>query len=157
MHIFQCACANLAHFYFPSEIWRHCSVPRPKFPTWCGNSGDLRTHEAEIGIFDVCVDFSGPFGPKWEFWGQNRGCTRRRGLAPVVSRLKWSTTKKAYELLFDLLVMADLCNRGAIIFLPCDFYLLSIYLSIFFSSPNLSGHRLDLYHTSTHGVALARI
>ena len=38
-----------------------------------------------------------------------------------------------------------------IIFLPCDFYLL------FSSSPNLSGRRLDVYHTSTHGVALVRI
>jgi len=26
--------------------------------------------------------------------------------------------------------------------------------SIFFSSPNLSSRRLDVYHTSTHGVAL---
>jgi len=33
----------------------------------------------------------------------------------------------------------------------------SIFLFIFFSSPNLSGHRLDVYHTSTHGVALVRI
>ena len=41
-----------------------------------------------------------------------------------------------------------------IIFLPCDFYLLS---SFFFFSPNLSGRRLDVYHTSTHGVALVRI
>ena len=40
-----------------------------------------------------------------------------------------------------------------IIFLPCSFYLLlSIFLS--FSSPNLSGRRLDVYHISTHGVAL---
>ena len=32
------------------------------------------------------------------------------------------------------------------------------FLSIvFFSSPNLSGHKLDLYHTSTYGVALVRI
>jgi len=31
----------------------------------------------------------------------------------------------------------------------------TFYLSVFFySSPNLSGHRLDVYHTSTHGVAL---
>ena len=37
--------------------------------------------------------------------------------------------------------------------MPCDFYLL---LS-FFSSPNLSGRRLNVYHTSTHGVALVRI
>jgi len=34
---------------------------------------------------------------------------------------------------------------------------LSIYLSFCFSSPNLSGRRLDVYHTSTHGVALVRI
>jgi len=43
----------------------------------------------------------------------------------------------------------------AIMFLPCDFYLLSIFY--LFSSPNLSGRRLDVYHTSTHGVALVRI
>jgi len=29
--------------------------------------------------------------------------------------------------------------------------------SFFFSSPNLSRRRLDVYHTSTHGVALVRI
>ena len=54
------------------------------------------------------------------------------------------------------IIMAALCNSGAIIFLPCNFYLL---LSIFylFSSPNLSGRRLDVYHTLTHGVALVRI
>jgi len=40
----------------------------------------------------------------------------------------------------------------AIIFSCCGFYLL-LY---FFSSPNLSGRRLDVYHTSTH-VALVRI
>ena len=54
-----------------------------------------------------------------------------------------------------LLIMAALCNRGAIIFLPCSFFLLFIFF--FFSSPNLSGHRSDVYHTSTHGVALVRI
>jgi len=35
------------------------------------------------------------------------------------------------------------------------FYLSSS--SSFFSSPNLSGRRLDVYHTSTHGVVLVRI
>ena len=53
-----------------------------------------------------------------------------------------------------VVVMAALCNGGAIIFLPCSFFLSS---SSFFSSPNLIGHRLDVYHTSTHGVALVRI
>ena len=33
----------------------------------------------------------------------------------------------------------------------------TIFLSIFFSSPNLSGRRLDVYHTSTHGVPLVWI
>jgi len=41
----------------------------------------------------------------------------------------------------------------ALLFLPCGFYL----LSSFSSWPNLSGRRLDVDHTSTHGVALVRI
>jgi len=43
-----------------------------------------------------------------------------------------------------------------IIFSSCGFFffLLSFYL---FSSPYLSRHRLDVYHTSTRGVALAQI
>jgi len=48
----------------------------------------------------------------------------------------------------------------AIIFLPCGFFpsfLLSFFPSFFFSSPNLSGRRLDVDHTSIHGVALVRI
>ena len=44
----------------------------------------------------------------------------------------------------------------AIIFLSCGFF---YYLpsSFLFSSPILSRRRLDVYHTSTHGVALVRI
>ena len=34
-------------------------------------------------------------------------------------------------MLVACMIMAALCNRGAIIFLPCDFYLLSIYLLSF--------------------------
>jgi len=53
------------------------------------------------------------------------------------------------------IIMAALCNRGPLYFCPV---ISIVYLSsIFFSSPNLSGHRSDLYHTSTHGVALVRI
>jgi len=51
--------------------------------------------------------------------------------------------------------MAALCNRaGHIYFHPVvssSFYL------FFISLPNLSGRRLDVYHTSTHGVALVQI
>jgi len=52
--------------------------------------------------------------------------------------------------------MTALWNREAIIFLSYGFFffLSSIF---FFSSPILSRRRLDVYHTSTHGVALVRI
>ena len=33
-------------------------------------------------------------------------------------------------------------------------WFLSIFYLLLFSSPNLSGRKLDAYHTSTHGVAL---
>jgi len=36
-------------------------------------------------------------------------------------------------------------------------FILWFLLLSFFSSPNLSGWRLDVYHTSTHGVALVHI
>jgi len=56
-------------------------------------------------------------------------------------------------------IMAALCNRGGGHYIFALWFLSILYRlsSIFFSSPNLSGHRLDLYHTSTHGMALVRI
>jgi len=52
-----------------------------------------------------------------------------------------------------LIIMATLWNRA-----DCYIFLLWFLLSIFFfSSPILSHRRLDVYHTSTHGVALVRI
>ena len=50
--------------------------------------------------------------------------------------------------------MAAHSNGQAIIFLPCGFFF--FYVSSF-SSPNLSRCRLDVNHTSTHGVILVRI
>ena len=44
--------------------------------------------------------------------------------------------------------MAALCNRAGHI------HFHAVVSSSFFSSPNLCGRRLDVYHTSTHGVAL---
>jgi len=51
--------------------------------------------------------------------------------------------------LFIMSVMAAVCSR-------CGQYIFVLLLSFFFSSPNLNRRRLDLYHTSTHGVALVR-
>ena len=51
--------------------------------------------------------------------------------------------------------MAAICNRtGHYIF--ALWFLLSFCLSLF-SSPNLSSRRLDVFHTSTHDVALVQI
>ena len=53
-----------------------------------------------------------------------------------------------------LLFMVALCNRAD----PLYFHLVSsFFFFLFFSSPNLSGRRLDVYHTLAHGVALVRI
>jgi len=49
--------------------------------------------------------------------------------------------------------MAALCNRAGHIY----FHTAVCFSSFFSSSPNLSGQRLDVCHTSTHGVALVRI
>ena len=55
--------------------------------------------------------------------------------------------------LTHILVTVILCNRA-------DHYIFALlFLSsiFFYSSPSLSGRRLDVYHTLTHGVALVRI
>jgi len=51
--------------------------------------------------------------------------------------------------------MAALCNRPGHYIFALWFRLLLLLL--FFSSPNLSRRRLDVSHTSTHGVSLVRI
>ena len=57
--------------------------------------------------------------------------------------------------------MVALWNRADhyifILFLSSFFFFLLLSSSSFFSSPNLSGRRLDVYHTLAHGVALVRI
>jgi len=51
--------------------------------------------------------------------------------------------------------MAALWNRAGHYIFALWFFLLSFFF--LFSSRNLGGRRLDVYHTSTHGVALVRI
>ena len=94
-------------------------------------------------------------------WGNDRGC-------PVVVQF-WadlqslhgfrcydniaSNAKCQRVLVFAVcLVMVALWNR-ADHYIFILLFLSSIFLYLF-SSPNLSGRRLDVYHTSTHGVAL---
>ena len=44
-----------------------------------------------------------------------------------------------------------------IIFSCCGLFFFPSFFFLFFSSPNLSGRRFDVYHTLAHGVALVRI
>jgi len=58
-------------------------------------------------------------------------------------------------LLFNLLWLPYGIGQ-TIIFSCCDSFFILLLLS-FFSSPNFSRRRLDVCHTSTHGVALVQI
>jgi len=53
--------------------------------------------------------------------------------------------------------MAALRNRCGHYIFALWFVLLPLLLLLLFSSPNLSRRRLDVYHTSTYGVALVQI
>jgi len=89
-------------------------------------------------------------------------CAADFGLSKIVnSELQTQTVcgtpgyccPSATLLAFLFFIMAALWNTaGHYIFM---LWFLSVFF--FFSSPNLSGRRLDVYHTSTHGVALVRI
>jgi len=52
------------------------------------------------------------------------------------------------------IIVAALWNRAGHYIFALRFLLLSVF---FFSLPNLSRWRLDVYHISTHGVALVQI
>ena len=55
----------------------------------------------------------------------------------------------------DIIFMAAPSNRAGHYIFALWFFL--SFFFFFFSSSNLSRPRLDVYHTSTHGVALVRI
>ena len=68
----------------------------------------------------------------------------------VTSSLMIIESYKMMHVIFLALFMAAVRSR-------CGHYIFALWFlsSIFFySSPNVSGRRLDVYHTSTHGVAL---
>ena len=75
----------------------------------------------------------------------------------------WSPYVIGQTIIFSCcgLFMVVQCNRETIYIFMLWFVLLLLLLllllSSFFSSPNLSGRRLDVYHTLAHGVALVRI
>ena len=114
------------------------------------------------------------FLPEWVSWSltslfsTNTAISETKGQGWKVIRTQW---RKASDILTSTLaaflfsshpkkgkgierfIMVALWNRA-------DHYIFMLFLlsSFFFiSSPNLSGQRLDVCHTSTHGMALVRI
>jgi len=76
--------------------------------------------------------------------------TEQSSLAPCRANARLQRT----NVLSSRYCLSPPCVADAdIIFLPCGF--LSFFF--FYPLPNLSGRRLDVYHTFTHGVALVRI
>jgi len=92
---------------------------------------------------------SNPFSRSPGIWGTNK---KNRTLKTEPYLCAVTIEKRNLLKLF----LPPYVIKQAIIFLSCGFFcLLSIYL--LFSSPNRSRRRLDVYHTSTNGVALVRI
>ena len=158
------------------KVWL---TPTTRVP--CSNAAKTRTPLEFVGVTQTPEPISAVSGPKFTILRghvEETQTTRterrtRFGLqmTPYVANIitlndsaetRWS--KGRWRALWAraagcsaALVMAALCSRcghSTLYFCP----VISIYLSIFFFySPNLSGHRLDLYHTLAHGVALVRI
>jgi len=84
------------------------------------------------------------------------GTAKKNGHCPLSSKDVFHEVTRlrcGAILIYTTLLWSPYVIGQTIIFLPCDFFLLSFFLS----SPNLSRRRLDVCHTSTHGVALVRI
>ena len=103
-----------------------------------------------------------------EFHDQQSSCMRSALIAPNFILIgvntknqppsKSNTGRTAHNRVSNshsTLFMVALCNRADhYIFI---LFLLSSSFFFFFSSPNLSGRKLDVYHTLAHDVALVRI
>jgi len=81
----------------------------------------------------------------WQVYNQMREWESRR--TDRADRIRTPTRMLHTPLPANVLLWSPCVIGQTIIFLPCGFFFL-------FSSPNLSGRRLDVYHTSSHSVAL---
>jgi len=98
--------------------------------TWCEGRSRPRPH---------CVT-----------WGSS---SPPEGTAPTVRPMSIVAKRSPISATAEHLLWSPYGIGQTIIFLPCGYF----FLSFFLSSPNLSRCRLDVCHTSTHGVALVRI
>jgi len=127
--------------YCPAQRWRTCL----RSDVWQAGtvitaSRYEMTATLVINKYQTGVMLSTTCLSDWRHWWLNVNCVRRCFVS-LIDGYAYS------QLLWSPYVIGQ-----TIIFLPCSFF-----LSSFFSSPNLSGRMLDVYHTLTHGVALVRI
>jgi len=118
---------------------------------------------SQFGNFETvfeCHVYGHPDGETRSLWVLLSQRNKNRVLSAVTSSWRHVHSPKCSRYIWYLLIrlswlfMAALCNRAGHMYISILWFL-SIFF--FYSSPNLSGHRLDVYHTSTHGVALVRI
>jgi len=80
-------------------------------------------------------------------------CARSKHIVTVALSRGSMLKQNTETFLNSLQLLWPPCIADAdIIFLPCGYYLLSFFLAY-----NLCRRGLDVFHTSTHGVALVRI
>jgi len=81
------------------------------------------------------------------------------GIPDYLLRQLQSVLNAAARLIMAALCSSSRCGHYMFIlwFLLSSSFFFFFFIFFFFSSPNLSGRRFDVYHTSTHNVALVQI
>ena len=102
-----------------------------------------------------CSSVLKPFNLRWHSFAELFQLRHVFGKSPLQCMEQFLQAKCSFCNLTNnikaLMIMVALCNRA-------DHYIFILFLlSSFFSSPNLSGRKLDIYHTLAHDVALVRI
>jgi len=85
-------------------------------------------------------------------FGRATGRPSRWALAHILVYFAFSSIQLQHFIMVALCNMAD--HYIFMLWFVLLLLLLLLSFSFFFSSPNLSGRRLDVYHTLAHGVAL---
>ena len=88
-------------------------------------------------------------------WRQKERNRKRRSTLQSDTAITLSDRSVSYYM--SWLLWPPYVIGGPLYFCPVVSFLLLSFFYLFFSSPNLSDRRSDVCHTSTHGVALARI
>jgi len=136
------------------KVWL---TPATRVP--CSNAAKTRNPLKFAGVPQTNEIISAANGPKFTILrGHAEEILMLNKFFPIVRYIpylrRYSPTK-----LWDGAQMATFYGRPMVQGRPlyfCPVVSFFLYL-LFFSSPNLSGRRLNVYHTSTHGVALVRI